>query len=101
MITYELARQLRDAGFPLKVTDFGPNEKVKLAYFLDGIDAGAGYLPPNLSELIEACGEGFGSLELDLNPKEWIAHPRETNDVFSGSTPEEAVARLWLLLNQK
>lgn len=67
---------------------------------------------PTLSELIEACGEGFGSLEktppgntvdsrcawsaLSLEQIE-----TESSEAYPGSTPEQAVKNLWLALNKK
>lgn len=103
-MTYELAKQLKNAKFPLKTTNFGPNQKTPIAYFLDGIDSGIGYIPPTLSELIEACGEQFGGLQKRID-KTWSAEPNyglsmDFDDVV-GKTPEEAVARLWLELNKK
>lgn len=84
---YELAKQLKDAAFTQvyhyddqgRRTDFREPEVVAL---------------PALSELIEACKPlilrvggastaSFGSF------------------VATGTTPEEAVARLWLALNKK
>ena len=59
---------------------------------------------PSLSELIEACGEGFEELvrfkDKNAIGAKWGAF---TNPkiVSRGNTPEEAVARLWLGLNKK
>ena len=60
---------------------------------------------PTLEELLQACGDRFWSLERDLDPDEiWGAYP--TNEIGDGpptfgSTPIEAVARLWLALHSK
>jgi hypothetical protein len=58
---------------------------------------------PTLSELIEACGDGFSSLE--NGGDDWGAYSTLItfwNDpVGYGKTPEEAVARLYIALNQK
>ena len=121
MISYNLAEKLREAGFP--------NIEIR---------GGDGKLPcgadscfhnhdriPTLSELIEACGDGFQSLGramparigymnsvengYDASTKiQWWAHaglgapslPTTEYD-SSGDTPEEAVANLYLKLNAK
>jgi hypothetical protein len=97
-MTYELAKQLKAAGFP------------QLVDKSSGVDKMLGGVPyvPTLSELIEACGEKFGSLESGDGPSEspWTAQGRpnfagEFPLIFHSSTPEEAVARLWLALAQK
>jgi len=50
---------------------------------------------PTLEELIEACGENFGSL--DKRHDGWLASANYAQDCFA-ETPAEAVARLWLAL---
>lgn len=56
---------------------------------------------PTLSELIEACGEKLYSLRKQTN--QWCVESlMDSNNWFiqeKGSTPEEAVAKLWLALN--
>lgn len=96
-MTYELAQKLKDAGFPL----FKGHEYAYL---------------PTLTELIEACGEEFGTLELcSCMPAPhdhaciWDARPKDDRiageyvDKWTGrgDTPEEAVANLWLALNSR
>jgi len=108
MIDYELAKQLKDAGFPfIKCTI------AECWYSGDSLDTGDGnYHYPTLSELIEACGDEFRTFyritdnnrhlfTLGRLPEDarWCAESI-TNEWFSGSTPEEAVARLWLALNK-
>lgn len=87
-MTYQFAEELKDAGF---------EKKNGAPIFIED-----DVFPPNLSELIEACGEGFDSLG-KKNVQGWWATHRNKNSLthFSGSTPEEAVARLWLALNKK
>lgn len=87
---YELAKELKDAGFPLARYGYDPEGAV------------AGQIVPTLSELIEACGEDFLKLTKDVTG--WLAYgedePLEPLETV-GPTPEEAVARLWLALNKK
>lgn len=53
---------------------------------------------PTLEELIEACGVDFKSLNKYLNDK-WDAQHANGHD-FDGTTPAEAVARLWISCQQ-
>ena len=112
MIYYKLAKQLKDAGFPLieLVMDVGDKQfdfcvKCGQPYLV--IDDKI-YLEPNLNILIEACGEDLSHLkQLPYNEKEegrwWaVCHTQEingNNPEECGKTPEEAVAKLWLKLN--
>ena len=104
-MTYELCKQLKDAGFPMPEHDWD-NDSGFCHKYCDSI--GYDFCCPTLSELISACGDEFGSLERTCNylgkTLEWCA--TQTNidgkDLYRiGSTPEEAVARLWLALNKK
>jgi hypothetical protein len=92
MISYELARKLKDAGFP-------QSELARAQH-----QAGYDYVSlPTLSTLIEVCGEGFGVLGRDPDrwvAREYVSERGEWNNAHEGETPEDAVARLWLLLNQ-
>jgi hypothetical protein len=92
MITYELAKKLKDAGFPQSELASAQQK------------AGYDYVSmPTLSTLIEACGENFGALGRE--PNRWLAcgyvsERGEWKNVHAGESPEEAVARLWLSINQ-
>ena len=81
-----IRKQLYDAGF-------------KLPY--DYCTIGSKF--PTLSELIEACGEGFYGLEKTTDGTNmWEAQTiKITPLVYLGKTPEEAVAKLWLELNKE
>jgi len=84
-MTHELAKELKDAGFPQR--------------------EGRGVKHPTLSELIEACGDKFYGLHRMVNG-EWLAFMYDIEDSTRqvetiGSMPEEAVAHLWLALNKK
>lgn len=86
-MTYELAKQLKDAGFPQK----GMITPEDMAY------------SPTLSELIEACGEKFEMLSRFNGCKpefQWEATGL-LEGVEMGKSPEEAVAKLWLELTKK
>lgn len=108
MITYKLAKKLKDAGFPLREMY---NLQIGFHTGLVKIDD-VNYLMPDLSELIEACGEDFGALKRYTNT--WKAGDCEADSKWGlgghtdelsgnsacGKTPEEAVAKLWLNLKE-
>lgn len=90
-----LAKKLKDAGF--------------IETFTWTKDPYGEIVPnPSLSELIEACGMEFASLNYMSAPR-WFAFRKSsvlagknvTGEIiaFEGTTPEEAVANLWLALN--
>jgi hypothetical protein len=90
MISYELAQELKAAGYPIK--------KHLITRYQRDIAV------PTLEELIEACGDSVGLSR--INATECNAWKKDfpTSDapaVFHGSTPIEAVARLWLALHSK
>lgn len=100
-MNYELAKKLKDAGFP--------QDKCSVIVHsgLQSNDIMATRaMAPSLSELIEACGSRFDYLERGLDGR-WYAYHENFGDSIEesiddsgiGSTPEEAVANLWLSLN--
>lgn len=89
---YELAQQLKDAGFPQRQ---GCSACLYNTAF-NGMDENV-YLP-SLSELINACGENFGCLQ--YNQTFWQANHTTKSIEGIGDTSEEAVAKLWLELNK-
>ena len=102
-MNYELAKKLKDAGFPQNMDRYhydGKNNQTS-ALDEDGIDF------PTLSELIEACGDeiiGISKYNNGEYAKDgWYAmyhKPAMSNTTFIyGSTPEEAVANLWIQLH--
>lgn len=112
MIDYELAKELKDNGFPQRGKNFE-------AYYLNAgeytgaiVDAtmyinetddyweAKLIIIPTLSELIDACGNDFCCLDRfeDDTFGAYIRNDIGTNGL--GSTPEEAVAKLWLVLNK-
>ena len=91
MISFELAKKLKDAGFPQSEFPRVQQQAVHYARM------------PTLSTLIEASGAGFGALGRE--PDCWVAcefvsERGEWSNAHEGKTPEDAVARLWLSLNQ-
>ena len=115
-MTYELARKLKEAGWPQEIKDEdGDNVYCELEYIKeDGeiYSTYAGddipkdcYAVPTLEELIEACGDKLRALEHQTllsegHENRWFAHDGKENEGF-GSTPEKAVANLWRKLNSK
>jgi hypothetical protein len=94
---YELAKELEDAGFPQggQGSFVVPPDKIVVRRE-DRVYC------PTLSELIEACGGHFGILQR-IGLTKWIAHgaPTDARPFYgdaTGSSAEEAVARLWLAL---
>ncbi len=96
-MNYELAKELKDAGFPHHKKGmhhlgcrglFANNEQV---------------CSITLEELIEACGNKFGDLTL-INTGTgdcWFANSYGLPAKTASTTPTEAVAKLWLALNKK
>lgn len=102
-MTYDLAKALKDAGFR-QVWPTGRGEMYVGEYESKGVREGV-YIP-TLSELIEECGDVFCGVSKNISSESWTAETFHLPTQFgpkvkhtSGSTPEEAVARLWLALN--
>lgn len=106
-MNYELAKKLKDNGFPQYEGHF------RFKAWIEAQNIKTDYTEshhpeavhcPTLSELIEACGEDFWSLTR-VNKVMWGATvlDNEMNMKYlgEGSTPEEAVANLWLMLQSK
>jgi hypothetical protein len=96
-VNYELARELKVAGFPRK----DPLAWDLWEYATDG-KPGTYIGAPTLEELIEACGKDFQELQRSRSGT-WDAFGHKAyGKAFIGGTsdtPTEAVARLWLALN--
>ena len=89
---YELTKKLKHAGFPLPEypeTLIGTrgSEPLKLKGIIQ---------EPTLSELIEACG----TMQLNVYDDAGYSQALSNKMMGEGKTPEEAVARLWLKLNE-
>ena len=90
---YSLAKKLKDAGFK-------SNQQAWCEAYKDVLPV------PTLEELIEACGPQFFS-SLQRKNGGWQANSTcllvdgiATYEKWIGSTPAEAVARLWLALQK-
>lgn len=115
MISSELAKELKENGFPqiwpqedyIEIHDALKIQEIKDKYKTD-------FYLPSLSELIEACGGAFESMDYRIRTRNdqinriWMAFGIEmepwnpaSNAHGEGSFPEEAVANLWLKLNKK
>ena len=112
-ISYELAKQLNDAGFPQELTlwafyQFESDTEHRLATNEMIIDKEINpnvileiVAAPTLEELIEACGERFWRLEYRTGYWEAAAYGKEMVIHSKAKTPTEAAATLWLALNTK
>ena len=104
MISFELAKQLKDTGFP----QAGDGKWIGPADSLVWRSADRVYVP-TLEELIGALGHHFYSLE-QIGPQKWRAQSFVTKDQrhddrtrlirhkVDAILPDIALARLWLAL---
>jgi len=90
-ISYQLAKKLKEAEFPGSNHWTYHDVDTKEENWIDD-------LFPTLSELIEACGEGFFKLKR-CQSDQWETETREEWGTC-GSTPEEAVVNLWIALKK-
>lgn len=101
-MTYDQILKLKEAGFPqMEKGKFITKNNEVLDYQLSYTV----YLP-TLSELIDACGDSFEALIRQAGG--WAAThnhenygTRQVSNSNIGSTPEEAVANLYLALHQR
>lgn len=98
-MNYELAKQLEEAGFPQEGFGMRWTGSVWTTKDIDSL------YKPTLSELIEETLKKCQFLTLqNENAHDWMAWPDldESKGLKCyGQTPEEAMARLWLILNKK
>lgn len=101
-MNYELAKELKDAGFPGAYGDWHEFDQEILQSAWDMYRA---KFSPTLEELIDACGNGFANLEredegIEEGGVQWIAfNSLAAGEGGTGETPEIAVAKLWLALH--
>jgi hypothetical protein len=109
---HELAKQLKDVGFPQMSTGDGYFSEGESSFSLGEPYKSRSVYYPTLQELIEACGHGFRALLYEDPTGPWTAlamtdykplgvdleELHKTQARGSGSSPSEAVARLWLAL---
>ena len=103
MIDHKLAKELKEAGFPQNLGVSRDSSWVGIDNTYNHYSLGEDYCYiPTLSELIEACGEGFESLIRTKTKDDYTWSARGYNYPTDGyKAPEEAVAKLWLALNKK
>jgi hypothetical protein len=121
MINYQLAKELKDAGFPqtggLTYPEYpGVLEKdSKSLTLLMEWREDKGVYTPTLSELIESCQVhcdhfmlecksgcvDFETGATDIKFYQALYRADGVFQVFNGDTPSEAVAKLWLALHNK
>ena len=88
-MNYELAKKLKDAGFPQREPTF--------TKFSEG--TWEAVYEPTLSELIEDCKNISTIRRTGLDGAEkWSADATDYPEVY-GKTPEEAIGNLWLTIN--
>lgn len=103
LIEFKTAKELKKLGFAQE----GESNDY---YNKQGICMGANewrksqfpdYYCPTLSELVEACGKEFYDLRR-LKDGSWYAWPNKMGRMGEeGNSPEQAVARLWIVLQDK
>jgi hypothetical protein len=117
MISFALARELKDAGFT-QSTDFNAvyflNDHLKIRredalrmWYDDRSKEGLALdlerevvYSPTLSELVIGCGTPF-YLSCDDTGRWHASKAPDSGERESGETADEAVARLWLVLETK
>jgi hypothetical protein len=99
MVSHELTKELGHAGFPFDHQWVGSERRcTKCGQFEDRHPE---FCYPTLPELIDACGDDFEVLgnEETAQGREWVAISFHSHCYARGLEPEEAVARLWLILH--
>jgi hypothetical protein len=106
-MTYELAKQLKEAGFPQRFSSgYGFDEQ---GATIQVVTSGHWKVRdtdisiPSLNELIKACGDEFGGLKYFPNEmsNKFRAYNQPITISINADTPEMAVAKLWLTLHQQ
>lgn len=113
-LSYDTAKKLKGAGFPLRVPTLRqiegfsersrhlfPERYPEYGYFV--VDSTL-YLIPTLSELIEACRKECDEFRIHIYPHGVVIERPEygdfrLDDMEIQLTPEEAVANLWIAIH--
>jgi hypothetical protein len=103
MISQGLSKEMKDNGFPQYWDSHWFYNKDGERQFTGDLEysedmRSACCVIPTLSELIELCGPNFAAL---YQASGRYAARGFDSEVARGETPDEAVARLWLLLNNR
>lgn len=99
----ELIEKLRDASFPLKnhIIYYESLLEKNTWLFNDKVNR-KWVIPPELGDIISACGDKFECLyrivDNDLKLKHWQAHAFGTEELAKGETIDECMVNLWLLI---
>lgn len=100
-MNYETAKRLKDAGFPQKLEGITFDDD-----FTEIVSIDTHSRIPSLEELIGACGSDLELSDIDSShPRSvcgWRAMKRgpSKNIASCGRSPSEAVANLWLKINE-
>jgi len=97
---YEVAQRLKQGGFPQEGKGHTVPHPDWQTLPQKEFETTMAYAP-TLDELKTACGDGFHYLINKSGLTPWRAWSRGGHISGEGSTPEEAVARLWLALRKK
>ncbi len=99
-MNYELAKKLKDNGFPQEGINKDRGFGVKVDKNGDFSGVTEPIVFPTLSEIIEACADNLVSMHKAYTGG-WFVLGKEIGKKYHGSTPSEAVANLWLVLHEK
>jgi len=103
MLSYELCKRLKDAGFPQNRKPLNcscGNYVFTSKSVYENINGSELVAQPTLFELIEACGKE-SVIILTYGKAMSTALHGVTGTYSRGETPEEAVAELWISLARK
>lgn len=108
---YKLAKQLKESNFPIKGSHLA-EERHNSYIYPDGsyhfMQIDDNEYVPTLRELIDAVGDEFYALFNEKSQDrskdaKWVAYTPKIliGEIGEGSTPEEAVANLYLAIHKK
>lgn len=107
-MNHELAKELKDAGFPQGITNgsayYDKFGQYTHCHWQDNLMPTEWFYAPTLSELIEACGYDLRSISFHTDGRviaKTGVRAKCPKKLFTGTNPTHAVAKLWLALNRK